>query len=369
MSEEKRSVRVLILGGLGFIGRNLVQYLAENNLCSYIQVVDKAMPSTCHLLPQHQIHFENKDLVRTVQCDLQRMDHVDRAFNNAPFDIIVNLCGETRFGMSQDEYTKKCVNTARNCIQAAEKQGNCKWIEVSTAQVYAPGKKKPETKIAPWTLQASARLEAEKLAQSSSLSFVILRPAIVYGPGDLTGITARAATAASYVDEHEKMKCLWTPELKINCVHVEDVCRAIWMAGISDQFKSGQIFDLADNSDLDQGKVNTMLEELFGIETGFLGTIVCKLAESVSMDSLASHANDKHVPAWQKLCEKHKISNTPISPFIDKELLYNNSLLVDGSKITQVGNFQYSKPQISVHLLRQQIQLFIDAKQFPPVLK
>lgn len=39
MSEEKP--RVLVLGGVGFIGRNLVKYLVENDLCSYIRVCDK----------------------------------------------------------------------------------------------------------------------------------------------------------------------------------------------------------------------------------------------------------------------------------------------------------------------------------------
>jgi len=36
--------RVLVLGGCGFVGRNLVQFLVEKDLASKIRVVDKMMP-------------------------------------------------------------------------------------------------------------------------------------------------------------------------------------------------------------------------------------------------------------------------------------------------------------------------------------
>ena len=34
----------LIAGGMGFIGRNLVKYLLDNNLASDIRIADKKMP-------------------------------------------------------------------------------------------------------------------------------------------------------------------------------------------------------------------------------------------------------------------------------------------------------------------------------------
>jgi len=35
---------VLVLGGLGFIGRNFVEYLVNNNLVDKIRVADKGLP-------------------------------------------------------------------------------------------------------------------------------------------------------------------------------------------------------------------------------------------------------------------------------------------------------------------------------------
>lgn len=40
---------VLILGGVGFIGRNFVHYLLSNNLVNDIRVADKMLPQTAYL--------------------------------------------------------------------------------------------------------------------------------------------------------------------------------------------------------------------------------------------------------------------------------------------------------------------------------
>nr|CAH7750083.1 unnamed protein product [Callosobruchus chinensis] len=50
---------VLILGGCGFIGRNLVGYLANNNLASTIRVVDKVPPQVAWLNKTHAEAFNN----------------------------------------------------------------------------------------------------------------------------------------------------------------------------------------------------------------------------------------------------------------------------------------------------------------------
>jgi len=69
MSDSKKSV--LILGGCGFIGRNLVKYLVDNKLASKIRVSDKNLPATSYLNPEHKKAFDEK-IVEFVQADLTR---------------------------------------------------------------------------------------------------------------------------------------------------------------------------------------------------------------------------------------------------------------------------------------------------------
>ena len=61
----------LILGGCGFIGRNLVEHLYSKNLATNIVVADKAIPDIAYLGAQHKTIFKTQ-LVRYVACDIAR---------------------------------------------------------------------------------------------------------------------------------------------------------------------------------------------------------------------------------------------------------------------------------------------------------
>ena len=79
------------------------------------------------------------------------------------------------------------------------------------------------------------------------------------------------------------MKFLWDKKLKINCVHVGDVARAIQHClergpGVPGS-SSPHLFNLADKTDLDQGKMNVFLSNIFGIATGFVGSFVSQFAK------------------------------------------------------------------------------------------
>lgn len=294
----------------------------------------------------------------------------DRAFNeDVPFDFVFNLCGETRFGMPEDEYHKTCVLPAQLAGAAALAMGVRRFVEVSTAQVYKASKSASDEndELDPWTIQAKCRLEAEKQLQAlakDGLPLVIVRPSTIYGPGDQTGITPRITCAVHYQADKSKMKFLWSKDLRLNTVHVSDVVRALWVAAT--EAEPGKIYNLSDAADTTQGQVNDVLGKIFGIKTGFLGTIVSKLA-SVNLEGVADHSNDMHVPGFAEVCQKHNILNTPLSPYLDKELLRNNHLAVDGRRITKETSFEYEH-SFNEDLVRAQINQFIEQGIFPPVV-
>lgn len=159
------------------------------------------------------------------------------------------------------------------------------------------------------------------------------------------------------------MEFLWDKDMKINTVHVIDVCRAMWF--LTDHGKDGETFNLADENDTDQGSVNVLLSDIFGIKTSCMGTIKTNLAKAaLSMKKVAETANEKHLTPWSELCKQKGITNTVLSPYLDEELLYHNSLFIDGSKIKSLG-FTYNVPKMTKQQLMDVIKHFQDLGYFP----
>lgn len=75
----------------------------------------------------------------------------------------------------------------------------------------------------------------------------------------------------------DKMEFLWEPELALNTVHVFDVARAIYFA--ARKLEAGSTWNLADKGATDQKRVSTHLGAIFGIETGFYGSMMSNLAK------------------------------------------------------------------------------------------
>ncbi|GAB9462881.1 Cmgc mapk protein kinase [Globisporangium polare] len=367
MSDSKP--RILVLGGAGMIGRNFVKFCVDHDLVASIRVADKTMPEIAYFGQSHKDAFADAR-VTFVQADLTRDAHIERAFNPefGPYDYVYNLAGETKCGLAEAVYASKCRDLSIKCATKAQAFGVQRYIEVSTALVYKSQAKAPASETAelqPWTLQARFKLEAEEeIRKLSGLDVVFVRPATVYGSADIMGLMPRIVCAAAYVKLKEKMKLLWDAEMRVNTVHVYDVCQALWH--LSTVGKSGHVYNLVDKNDTNQEKLNVILEEVFRIKTGFIGKLISNLAR-VRMADVVDDANEKHMQPWADLCAQHGIHNTPLTPYIDKELLQHNHLYADGSKIEATG-FTYKYPVLRTAEVRAVVEEMIAQKIFPPIL-
>lgn len=284
--------------------------------------------------------------------------------DGSSFDYVVNFAAETKYGQTEEVYNEKVFTLSISCAKEAAKRNVKVFVEVSTAQVYDSGKKPSNENgsCKPWTILAKHKLKAEEeLKKIPGLNLIIVRPAIVYGPSDISGITPRLVVGAVYKELKEEMKLLWTKDLRINTVHVKDVAKGIWhliMKG-----KVGETYNLADKGDTDQETINAIIRSIFKIETGFQGTIISNFAK-LNLQSVTEDVNDKHLQPWSDLCRKSNVQNSPLTPYLDQELLYNNSLSVDGSKIEETG-FQYDYPKITEELIKEVLQQFVEINIFP----
>lgn len=358
--------RIVVLGGVGFIGRHLVTYLAQNKLASKILVADKVLPEVAGLTPVEMEIFKS-DLVVYKQANLSRESTIDKVFevDGGNWNIVINLAAATKYSQANEVYQEHIIDLARVTAAAAKKAGVSKFVQVSTGQVYDAGKKPSdeESKIKPWTALAKASLKAEELVAASGVPYNIVRPSIVYGPGDQSGITPRLIMGAVYQKLGETMEVLWEKGLRLNTVHVKDVVKALYL--IATKAPEKEIYNLSDSSDSDQGSINKFIATLFGIKTDFMGSVKSTLATSIAMKTVADVANDKHLKPWSDLLKEQGIVDSPLTPYLDEEVLYNNSTALDGQKIVTKLGFVYDYPQVSLDLLHEVIVDF-EAKKFFP---
>jgi len=359
---------VLVLGGVGFIGRNVVHYLVKNSLANKIVVVDKVIPQMGWLCPEHK---ESLDKVQFKHANLINPKSVANVFHlddGEKFDFVINCAAESKLGQSEAVYREGIYRLSCNCAREAARQGVQRYIEMSTAQISSHDKKAASEEAHssdPRTMQSRQKQEVEQeLSDITGLNYIIVRPALVYGRGDRTGLTSRLVLAGVYKQLHEPMQMLWSKDFKMNTVHVEDVARATWH--LCCHGTNGEVYNLADKGDTTQGKIGDIINELFDIRSEYLGTFASTFAK-YNISEILEEVNEKHMVPWSEACTRDFICNTPLTPYIDKEVLLGKQLPVDGSKIESTG-FQYLHPSLTQDSLKQVLDEYVAMGLYPSSL-
>ncbi|KAG0251950.1 hypothetical protein BG011_007300 [Mortierella polycephala] len=360
---------VLVLGGVGFIGRNFVAHLIENGLAAEIRVVDKVLIETAYLNDRFKavfakVEYMQGDLSNTIPPE--KFEKIFAREDGSSFDYVINFASETKFSQAPEIYEDRIYKLSLNCAKEAVKRNAKVFVQVSTGDIYESNgvASKEDSKTKPWNVMAEYKLKVDKeLQDMPGLNLVILRPAVVYGIGAMGGLTPRLICGRVYQHLKEKMEFLWTEDLKINTVHVQDMVQAVWHSAnwyvSSDNTQPGApvIFNLADENDTDQEAVNTHIRAIFGIETGFKGSAFSNLAK-MDMKNLHEDTNDMHLAPWSELLKKSNIKSSPLTPYLDQELLCGDALALDGTKICVTTGFIYEYPKLTEQSLREIITDF-----------
>lgn len=166
----------------------------------------------------------------------------------------------------------------------------------------------------------------------------------------------------------QEMKFLWTRELCSYTAHVDDAARALWeVAAWYDKGKPGwdsgsmgkvPILNVVDDGCTTQGMMADIITDMLGVKTNFQGQLLSALAR-LNLDGLVDDANDETLGPWADLLADAGITRPgPISPFIEKELLRNVDLSMDGSRLKKVLGFQYEKPKMTKALVEEVLESY-----------
>lgn len=364
MAEEKP--KVIVFGGCGFLGREIVLALVSGNVAAKVLVVDKVPPQMAWLGPRHLTAFKNPT-VQFKSANLINPSSVQNVFDQ-PFDWAINAAGETKPGLSENVYEEGITKLSINCSHAAAKNNVKVYVEVSDGRISSEKGGATETSSAkPWCTAASCKGRVEQqLKEVQGLQWLVVRPALVYGPGDKQGIASNLVMGAVYRHLQEKLKMLWDAGLRVNTVHVEDCARAIVF--LCQRGVTQEVFHVVDDADSTQGSLAQIIADIFDIKVDYYGSAASHLAK-LDAEGTVADANEKHLPPWAELCAAGSVGNTPLTPYVDSDILKGCHLHLNGEKLRKLGFVYHVQKPTKENLLKiieEQLQLQMFPKNALP---
>ncbi|WP_435155308.1 complex I NDUFA9 subunit family protein [Haladaptatus sp. DFWS20] len=153
-------MKVLVAGGTGFIGRNLVRELHDNG-------------HEVTVLARNPNETDFPEGVERAMGDVTAFASIESAFENQ--DAVVNLVALSPLFKPPRGVTHMSVHLGgtQNIVQAAEEHGIEKIVQMSALGADPTGS----------TEYIRAKGQAEELVKNSELRWTIFRPSVVFGDG------------------------------------------------------------------------------------------------------------------------------------------------------------------------------------------
>ncbi|MCJ1336218.1 hypothetical protein MMC09_001494 [Bachmanniomyces sp. S44760] len=390
--EKEKKPAVLIIGGLGYIGRFLALHIHNKALASEVRLVDKVLPQLAWLAPEFS---ESCSQDKFMQADASREQSLGRIFTpTSPsikeYDYVFNCGGETRYSQDESVYRARSLDLSLTLAKECARRKIPSFIEFSTGMVYKPpghstiaqGGCTEDATIKPWLKLARYKAMAEEgLAKIDGLNYAVLRLAHVYGTYDVGFLARGLCLARVYQSKGEEMKWLYGKDLRINTVHVEDVCTAAWKAAewcaanparpvsssTSSSFSarpstnnasSSRIFNIADGGDTSQAALADLIHTHFSIPTGFQNTLISTFAR-FNLDSVVNDVNEDILQPWADLLHEKGITvSGPISPFMEKELLRDCDLCLNAARAREVLGWVPSRSKLDEKAIEEVVDSY-----------
>ena len=152
-------MKVFVTGAAGFVGSHLVPYLLKNGY---------EVTALVKVKKEKKIIDPNAIVIIG---DLAKISSWKNSLKG--HDLIIHLAAQIS-SKTEDKFKKNNVIATKNLITMAEKSYIKKIILFSSAAVTSIRKD--------W--YAQSKEEKEKLVKNSKISYIIIRPSMMYGPGD-----------------------------------------------------------------------------------------------------------------------------------------------------------------------------------------
>ncbi len=246
--------KVLVTGGCGFIGREVVKQLLEKNY--FVRIIDDFSNSR---------PIKNRSFLEVIRFDLCKNQGIDEVFKDVDYCIhlAAKIGGIKYTSSSQGEILHDNLLINANTISAAAAAKFKKIVYASTAIVYdqltkLPFKEIPtDSLLLPKSNYGFSKLIGERLCQTfnqeSGLNYSIARLFNVYGINKNTISKKKLHVIPDLIrkisDHKNKLKLYGGGAQKRTFVHVWDVARAL-VSMMENTKADNEIFNVASEEEL-----------------------------------------------------------------------------------------------------------------------
>ncbi|MBR2940007.1 MAG: NAD-dependent epimerase/dehydratase family protein [Kiritimatiellae bacterium] len=212
-------MKVLVTGGSGFLGINLIRFLRTKGV-GEIRVLDIA---------DFDYPEKTEPWLKFTKGDVRDIPAVERITEGC--DIVVHCAAALPLYSERDIYTTE-VDGTKNVLNAARKFNLDRYVQISSTAVYGVPKKHPICETDPMVgvgPYGHAKIEAEeacRAARAEGYCVPIIRPKSFVGPERL-GVFALFYDWA-YTGHGFPM--IGSGNNRYQLMDVEDLCEAIWAA-------------------------------------------------------------------------------------------------------------------------------------------
>lgn len=247
------SMRVLVTGATGFLGRALCGFLRDQGLDI---VATGRSARRCAILRDQGFEVHRADLTSP-------LGHAQFG----PFDAIVHTAALSAPSGGLSAFQSANVVATRNVVALAQQGQVRRFVNISSPSVYFALRDQLDVRETcplpvPFNNYARTKAEAEQIVlAASAIGPISLRPRGIYGPGD-TALLPRLLKAA----QSRPLPLFRDGRACIDLTHISDVCRAVLAALTAGTKAERQVFNISGGEALPTKQIIELVCQRAGIQ-------------------------------------------------------------------------------------------------------
>ena len=234
--------KILVTGGLGFIGHHIVSKLEK--IGHTVILVDSQ--TNYGIIPKHEVDYlikERKKIITTPFCykfDICEQKNMEWLFASQKFDIVIHMASFPRQKVVNKHPTRGSRTMSEGLLNLLElsKYNNVKkFVYISSSMVYGNFTNNtnedyicnPEGQYG--ILKLAGEWLVKDYARKGHFNYTIIRPSAVYGPLD---VTDRVLSQFFLQAMHDQILYVNGIHEELDFTYVDDVANGIVSASLSD---------------------------------------------------------------------------------------------------------------------------------------